>query len=120
MGSGGSRGLQNRCFGAEASKGWFDSDTPPPAGVARASSAPDRGLPSPRRQDAGEPAGWKPALRIQLLRRIRQEPDLLRARGVRRVHRFDCAVEGESVLRVDEHDALVLRTREHLLRDRVA
>src|SRR5687768_18106697 len=30
MGSGGSRGLQNRCFGAEASKGWFDSDTPPP------------------------------------------------------------------------------------------
>ena len=31
MGSGGSRGLQNRCFGAEASKGWFDSDTPPPS-----------------------------------------------------------------------------------------
>ena len=31
MGSGGSRGLQNRCFGAEASKGWFDSDAPPPA-----------------------------------------------------------------------------------------
>src|SRR5438105_3950657 len=30
MGSGGLRGLQNRCFGAEASKGWFDSDTPPP------------------------------------------------------------------------------------------
>ena len=30
MGSGGSRGLQNRCFGAEASKGWFDSDAPPP------------------------------------------------------------------------------------------
>src|SRR5437016_6310361 len=29
-GSGGSRGLQNRCFGAEASKGWFDSDAPPP------------------------------------------------------------------------------------------
>src|SRR5258706_191272 len=36
MGSGGSRGLQNRCFGAEASKGWFDSDAPPPvrAGTA--------------------------------------------------------------------------------------
>ena len=31
MGSGGLRGLQNRCFGAEASKGWFDSDTPPPS-----------------------------------------------------------------------------------------
>jgi hypothetical protein len=30
MGSGGLRGLQNRCFGAEASKGWFDSDPPPP------------------------------------------------------------------------------------------
>src|SRR3954466_11297676 len=30
MGSGGPRGLQNRCFGAEASKGWFDSDAPPP------------------------------------------------------------------------------------------
>src|SRR6266498_4572643 len=30
MGSGGLRGLQNRCFGAEASKGWFDSDAPPP------------------------------------------------------------------------------------------
>src|SRR5256885_13083255 len=35
MGSGGLRGLQNRCFGAEASKGWFDSDAPPPAGTAR-------------------------------------------------------------------------------------
>src|ERR1043165_8502128 len=31
MGSGGLRGLQNRCFGAEASKGWFDSVTPPPS-----------------------------------------------------------------------------------------
>jgi hypothetical protein len=31
MGSGGSRGLQNRCVGAEASMGWFDSDTPPPS-----------------------------------------------------------------------------------------
>ena len=30
MGSGGLRGLQNRCAGAEASTGWFDSDTPPP------------------------------------------------------------------------------------------
>src|ERR1051326_1161858 len=30
MGSGGLRGLQNRCAGAEASAGWFDSDTPPP------------------------------------------------------------------------------------------
>src|SRR5207237_531209 len=30
MGSGGSRGLENRCFGAEASKGWFDADAPPP------------------------------------------------------------------------------------------
>src|ERR1043166_8643698 len=35
MGSGGSRGLQNRCFGAEASKGWFDSDTPPPINSLR-------------------------------------------------------------------------------------
>src|SRR5216684_515406 len=41
MGSGGSRGLQNRCFGAEASKGWFDSDAPPPgwAGTAAALAA---------------------------------------------------------------------------------
>src|SRR5204863_3598398 len=36
MGSGGLRGLQNRCSGAEASEGWFDSDTPPPSGCALA------------------------------------------------------------------------------------
>src|SRR5260370_9632459 len=35
MGSGGLRGLQNRCFGAEASKGRFDSDTPPPVPAAQ-------------------------------------------------------------------------------------
>ena len=39
MGSGGLRGLQNRCLGAEASKGWFDSDPPPPSAYNRAPMA---------------------------------------------------------------------------------
>src|SRR5213594_2135005 len=40
IGSGGLRGLQNRCFGAEASKGWFDSDTPPPSRTGERPSRP--------------------------------------------------------------------------------
>src|SRR5258706_8917583 len=47
MGSGGSRGLQNRCFGAEASKGWFDSDAPPPARSAGGVGCPRLGHPLP-------------------------------------------------------------------------
>jgi hypothetical protein len=44
MGSGGSRGLQNRCFGAEASKGWFDSDAPPPMRLRGLAVARSRGV----------------------------------------------------------------------------
>src|SRR6266542_5972728 len=72
MGSGGLRGLQNRCFGAEASKGWFDSDTPPPHG------------------------GWAHPLTANcyplLFGRVGQESDLHRAALARRVHRIHCPI----------------------------
>jgi hypothetical protein len=44
MGSGGSRGLQNRCLGTEVSRGWFDSDTPPPLDAACGRAVADVGV----------------------------------------------------------------------------
>src|SRR5205085_7639490 len=94
MGSGGLRGLQNRCFGAEASKGWFDSDTPPPSwesGVGSWGSEKALQLPIPD----------------SLLRRTRQEADLHRAALMGPVHRLPRPPARHLVLGIDEDDAAI-------------
>src|SRR5215213_5958801 len=128
MGSGGPRGLQNRCFGAEASKGWFDSDPPPPArpGIATlwTAAAPAAALKAaqpPRRGFAAafESGSWRCRSPELALWCVGEEAYLLRSGGVRDVHGLDGSFELEVVLGVDEDYALVRGTGEHLPRDHV-
>src|SRR5262245_40074835 len=118
-GSGGSRGLQNRCFGAEASKGWFDSDAPPPA------SAPPVGRWNVRMLDSA--GGWGHPYRpypscpsyILLRRRVRQKPDLGGAALVRGVHGRDGLIERHLILGVNEDHLLIRGAAGHLRADEV-
>src|SRR5438874_3817009 len=92
MGSGGLRGLQNRCFGAEASKGWFDSDTPPPI--------------------------WLLARSLRF-GRIREKADLHRAPFTRRVHGLHGSLERHLILGIDEHHFVRDGPASHLSADEI-
>ncbi len=109
MGSGGSRGLQNRCFGAEASKGWFDSDTPPPNIVGRTCGAPWRGVPwraatVPYTRSAAAP--YSAQSNCALLHGLGEESHLLCARLVCNVHGRDRLFERHLVFGIHEDDAI--------------